>query len=483
MDTPRFSVVIPTRERAPTLRYCLRTCLDQDFDDYEIVVCDNCGSPATREVVDEAASPRIRYLRSPEVLSMSSNWDLAVAQARGDYVLVLGDDDGLLRHALREVDGLIRHTGARAVRWAAVHYTWPNIALAGQANALRIPLSRQVRTVEGCSAIADAIAFRVGYATLPMLYNAAVHRDLLAALREKAGRLFPSLYPDVYSGFALAWLAGSYLSVELPMMVAGSSGGSYGVATLFLRGRSPLDCEYRSLNARERLLTHPWVPDLAGFPHVPVADSFLLAKQLLFPDEKSLQLDRRMFATACVRGIRADGDVEWRAALAQISQTLADDLPAQQWFDSTFGDHPFTPAPPFQIRSPHLGFDGDCLHLDAQGFGVADVYGAVQLCQNILGTTGGPIRYGLQSHSVLEAARGSAQMEADQARQESVRLRGEAALARDQAARVGVEAALARDEAARVQAAYDRYRSRLPNRILDKAWRMFKMLAGMHHCG
>ena len=59
MTTPRFSVVIPTRERATTLRYCLRTCLEQDFDDYEIVVCDNCSSPATREVVEEAASPRI----------------------------------------------------------------------------------------------------------------------------------------------------------------------------------------------------------------------------------------------------------------------------------------------------------------------------------------------------------------------------------------------------------------------------------------
>ena len=49
----RFSVVIPTRERAHTLRSTLQTCLDQEFQDYEIVVCDNHSSQATREVIEE----------------------------------------------------------------------------------------------------------------------------------------------------------------------------------------------------------------------------------------------------------------------------------------------------------------------------------------------------------------------------------------------------------------------------------------------
>src|SRR5262245_30208092 len=96
MTRPRFSVVIPTRERAGTLRHSLRTCLEQDFDDYEIVVCDNCSSTATRQVVDEADSPRVRYVRADRPLAMSANWELAVAAARGEYVTVLGDDDGLL---------------------------------------------------------------------------------------------------------------------------------------------------------------------------------------------------------------------------------------------------------------------------------------------------------------------------------------------------------------------------------------------------
>lgn len=39
--TPRFTVVIPTRERARTLHFTLRTCLAQAFDDFEVLVSDN----------------------------------------------------------------------------------------------------------------------------------------------------------------------------------------------------------------------------------------------------------------------------------------------------------------------------------------------------------------------------------------------------------------------------------------------------------
>ena len=39
--TPFFSVVIPTRERADTLHYCLKSCIAQAFEDVEFLVSDN----------------------------------------------------------------------------------------------------------------------------------------------------------------------------------------------------------------------------------------------------------------------------------------------------------------------------------------------------------------------------------------------------------------------------------------------------------
>lgn len=454
MSTPRFSVVIPTRDRAETLRYALRTCLEQDFDDYEVVVCDNQGGPATREVAEEAGSPRVRYLRSPELLAMSTNWELAVGQARGEYVLVIGDDDGLLPYSLTEIDRLLRLHPTRALRWTPVFYTWPTIALPGQGDYLRVPLGREVRSVEGRPAVAAAIAFEACYSTLPMMYNAAVHRDLLAELRDRAGRVFPNHYPDVYTGFALGYLAGTFVSTDAPMSVAGTSGGSFGVANLFLRGKSARDIEFRSLNNRERLPTHPWVPDLPIFPFVPVADSFQIAKEALFPYDDGLQLDRRALAAHYFHAIQGiDTDEDWKAALARIRATFADDPESQAWWDGRFGSYPIYRPAPVRLRPEQLGFDGDFLHLSADDFGVADVHAAARLCAALLGYRRGPVNYGLPGQGRLRAELEEARAEAAGLREELARCRGDAALSLD---------------------GRERRRSWLPYRVVERAYALWR---------
>ncbi len=370
---PRFSVVIPTRERAATLPYTLRTCLDQDFDDYEIVVCDNHSSPATRAVVDAVRHPRIRYVRAPHPLAMSDNWELAVEHARGEYVTVLGDDDALLSHALGEVDRVIARTGARAIRWVVAFYTWPAVALEGEGNYLGVPLMRELHTVDAVTALDAVIGFRESYGYLPMLYNGVIHRDLIAELRQKTGRVFRSPIPDIYSGMAFAYLAGSYVSLDVPMAVSGISGTSNGVANMLVRGPTPVAEEFRRLNAATGLRTHPHVPDLS--PVVPlaaaVADSFQHAKDALFPTDNRLTLDRRLLAEKCVQSLWAPDEGTWQTRLGRIRATFADDPDAQAWFDREHANAPFRPAPPparAVTRPP--GYDGSQLHLRADAVGV-----------------------------------------------------------------------------------------------------------------
>ena len=404
MSTPRFSVVIPTRERAETLRYTLRTCLAQDFDDYEVVVSDNHSSPATRQVVAEAASPKVRYVRAPRPLSMSGNWELGVSQARGEYVLIVGDDDGLLGHALKELDRLVREVRMPVVRWTGAFYAWPSIALPGEAHYLRIPLNREVRLRDGHAQMAAVIRYEACYSTLPMVSNSAVHRDVLARWRAATGTLFRNQYPDVYSAFVLAHLAGTYASADTPMTVAGTSGRSYGVATLFLRGRSALDHEFRSFNGNDGLLIHPWVPDLPVFPTVAVADSFQIAKEAHFPQDSTLQVDRRLLSAACVYGLRCVTPEEWETAMGMIRASLADDAELGAWFEANFGAHQWAPTGQFRLRAEHLGYDGDFLHLSADAFGVADIEGAVRLVEKVLNYKAEGIRYDLPSRERLRAA-------------------------------------------------------------------------------
>lgn len=391
MSSVRFSVIIPTRERADTLRFALRTCLDQTFDDYEIIVSDNCSSPATKAVVDEVASPKVRYVRTAEPVAMSNNWELGVSHARGEFVTVIGDDDGLLPHALTELDRLARSRNAKVIRWTEVYYTWPTMALPGQGNYLRVPLHCMLRELVGDELIREVAAFRVHYAELPMVYNAVIHRDVLADLRQRVGRLFPHHIPDVFSGFAIAHLAGRFLSTSVPMTVSGQSRASNGIATLCAQRKSEIVRAFRTLNAKDGFLLDPMVPDLPVFPEVQVADAFLCARRLVFPNLDAT-LDRQALTRRCVESVRvAEGD--WPTALRVTRDSLADTPELQAWFDAEYAHTPYRPPQPVVLRPGRLGFDGECLHLDAAAFGVGDVAGAALLCEQLLNYRGRAIAY------------------------------------------------------------------------------------------
>ncbi|HEY1189039.1 MAG TPA: glycosyltransferase family 2 protein [Gemmata sp.] len=409
MSAVRFSVVIPTRERAGTLRYALRTCLDQQFDDYEVVVSDNFSSPATKAVVDEARSPKVRYVRTPEPLALTDSWEFGLSHARGEYVLLIGDDDGVLPHGLNELDALLRETRAKALRWDAVFYTWPTVALEGQGDYLRVPMGQKLVERRAREVIPAVVAGTECYTELPMVYNAAVHRDVLDELRARTGRVFPHQYPDVYSGMAVAHVVGSYFSTTVPMTVSGQSGASTGVATLFNRGGNPIEREFNALNAKTGFHPEPTVPDLPVFPEVPVADCFVFGKRTLFPDI-GVELDRRRLARACVTRARVR-EADWPATLAAVRASLGDAPGLQAWFDAELAGTPYRTPPPLELRPARLGFDGRHLHLDAATFDVTDVAGAVRLSDQLLNYRDRRVEYvptddfGLAARKVTELQR------------------------------------------------------------------------------
>ncbi len=89
---PFASVVVCTRDRAESLRRALRSVLAMDYPDFELVVVDNAPrTSATRDVVDELADPRVRYVLEPRP-GLSCARNRGVAEARGEIVAFTDDD-------------------------------------------------------------------------------------------------------------------------------------------------------------------------------------------------------------------------------------------------------------------------------------------------------------------------------------------------------------------------------------------------------
>ncbi len=92
----KFSVLLPTRNRLEYLRYAVETVRRQDYSNWEIIVSDNCSEEDISAYVHSLNEPRIKYVRTLELVPVTDNWNNALQQCDGDYVVMLGDDDGLL---------------------------------------------------------------------------------------------------------------------------------------------------------------------------------------------------------------------------------------------------------------------------------------------------------------------------------------------------------------------------------------------------
>ena len=191
---PRFSVVIPTRNRAALTRIAITSVLRQTYSDWELVVADNSQDEETGAVVAEFDDDRIRYVRSGD-LSMCENWEFAVEHARGDYLCLLQYKQVLKYHALETLAELCHAEQPEVVRW-----TWDSISPLGF--GYRVKVAGGTGASETVSPRVPLESFVSGSYTeakgrLPIPQYSAIRRELLDRIRSgPVGVLFPPVSPD-----------------------------------------------------------------------------------------------------------------------------------------------------------------------------------------------------------------------------------------------------------------------------------------------
>lgn len=97
--TPLVSIGIPTHERVSTLGRALASAVAQTHTALEVIISDNSSHDGTEALCRAAAArdTRIRYIRQPSNRGSTTNFNELFEACRGDYVLMLADDDWLDR--------------------------------------------------------------------------------------------------------------------------------------------------------------------------------------------------------------------------------------------------------------------------------------------------------------------------------------------------------------------------------------------------
>lgn len=382
----KFTVVIPTRSRPDTLKWALKSCIEQDYDDLEIIVCDNYSQDSTIDIVNSYRDSRIKYINPGRRLSMSNNWEFALQQATGDYVNYIGDDDAMMPRAFIKLDKVLQELKCDALSWLKDDfvYFWPHTE---HANLLSVSLwgDRKAQLVNSRQLLQKVQSFKTGYNLLPMIYSGTIKRSVLQRVTDYRGHFFDAASPDVDSGVAVACELESFFRSGTPYSMTGCSKHSIGASNL---SEQPINTQPSMEFYQEN--SHLPHPQLGTDPinlQMSIADSILIARDTI-PNTDYLQIDFADLMTRIAKDastVSPDRYNIFVSAIRKIGLLNGLENKAEQLINKF-------PNQPHMFKSDRLidraNSIGTVAYLNCDDFGIDNIYSASILTDHILSLHG-----------------------------------------------------------------------------------------------
>jgi len=94
-SAPMVSFVVPCYKLAHFLTDCVQSILSQTFEDFEILIMDDCSPDNTSQVAHSLRDSRVHYIRNEKNLGNLRNYNKGIGLSHGKYVWLISADDRL----------------------------------------------------------------------------------------------------------------------------------------------------------------------------------------------------------------------------------------------------------------------------------------------------------------------------------------------------------------------------------------------------
>lgn len=233
-DYPLFTVIIPQKDRAEYLIHTLRTCMIQDYPNFEIIVGDDCSEDNSVEVIKEfqKQDSRIKLIEHKQHVGMRDNFETALSKVRPGYVMALGGDDGLTPGCIWRMYEIIKETGVELLTWKSAGYSYPMAELSMSKFSIKkkkFDGVKMVKSEDFLNKIAKTFDYLVE--DCPMFYIKGVASTQLVdrvRSRTKDHCFYYCPTPDGFSGVVLAGEVKEYAYTSEPLSIGGDTSKSQG---------------------------------------------------------------------------------------------------------------------------------------------------------------------------------------------------------------------------------------------------------------
>lgn len=118
-SSPFFSIIIPIFRAKAYISRCIKSCLAQSFQDFELILIDDCGQDGSIQIAQEFAQndQRITILHNPKNLGAFHSRNKGIEYARGKYCLFVDCDDFIAPNTLKALYQLIEKNPADIIHF------------------------------------------------------------------------------------------------------------------------------------------------------------------------------------------------------------------------------------------------------------------------------------------------------------------------------------------------------------------------------
>lgn len=233
-EYPLFTVIIPQKDSAEYLIHTLKTCMIQDYPNFEIIVSDDCSEDNSVEVVQELIKKdsRIKLFAHTHHLGMRDNFEFAINQVRPGYVLALGGDDGLVPGCIWRMSEILLSTNKELLTWTPASFNYSDFE--GGENIFYIKRKKNfgvkfIKSETFLNKLAHTFNYQID--ECPMLFMKGVASTNLidrVKSRTKDHSFYYCPTPDGFSGVVLAGEVEDYAFTYEPLSIGGTTNKSQG---------------------------------------------------------------------------------------------------------------------------------------------------------------------------------------------------------------------------------------------------------------
>jgi glycosyltransferase involved in cell wall biosynthesis len=318
---PKYSVIVPVRNGGKYLPHCVDTIISQGFDNYELIISDDHSIDNTPDYLREIVHPNIKVIYPPTGLSMTEHWEWALSHAIGDWLIFVGQDDGLqpIFFSLAEIlTSIAAKKKVRSIMSQRAYFFWPGCEAIYGNVAVKYRAAAKIKLLN-CryQALLSLLGFQT-YFELPEMYTTSLFsKELIEEAKEKNfGKLLITHPQDANLAAIACSLDRHYLMSYIPLGWVGSSPKSAGMAvsmdsailgsTRALNDAESVRKDYYSKMENSRLKIHPLAGEFSfGSGAVYFWNALLQTDYLRKPLINRLLLSN-LFKTVMLAGVLAD---------------------------------------------------------------------------------------------------------------------------------------------------------------------------------